>query len=101
MRFREPFDPKKLERLKINIDATSRPGHVLLSSSNEDVVSTQMFDRPSLSLLRVKDARFNDHFDPPYEHLGTKLRDQSPLAIGRLFVDYLAILIEEGRTFGI
>jgi hypothetical protein len=99
--FREPFDPEKLDGTKITINATSHPGHVLISSSNEELISTQMYDKPSIALVRVKDPRFNDHFDPPYDHLGTKLHDQSPLAIGRLFVDYLAALIEEARTFGV
>ena len=99
--FREPFDPEKLDGTKIAIDATSGPGHVLVSSSNEELISTKMYDKPAIALARVKDPRFSDHFDSPYEHLGTKLRDQSPLAIGRLFVDYLTTLIEEARRFGV
>jgi hypothetical protein len=99
--FREPYDPKKLEGVQIRIDATSRPGHVLVASSNEEVISTTMYDRPSLALVRVKDPRFNDHFDPPFEHLGNALSDRSPLAVGRLFVAYLTRLVEDAQTFGI
>jgi hypothetical protein len=51
--FREPFDPKKLQGLELRIDTDER-GHVLVSSSNEEVVSSQMYDKPSLALVRVK-----------------------------------------------
>jgi hypothetical protein len=95
--FREPFDPKKLEGLQIKIDPRSRPGHVRVSSSNEDVVSTKMFDKPSLMLVRVTNRGV--HYDPPNEHLGASLTDQSPLAIGRLFVNYLETLIEDAKQF--
>ncbi|HUZ32008.1 MAG TPA: hypothetical protein VMV19_07880 [Xanthobacteraceae bacterium] len=98
--FREPFDPGKMHGLQLNIGADSR-GHVRVSSSNEDVVSTRMYDQPSLALVRVKDSRFGDYFDPPYEHLGTKLADQSPLTVGSLFVAYLAQLIDDARPFGV
>jgi hypothetical protein len=97
---REPFDPSKLAGLQLNIDTDGR-GRVLVSSSNEDVVSTQMYERASIALVRVKDPRFNDHFDPPYEHLGVKLPDQSPLTIATLFVAHLACLIDDARSFGI
>jgi hypothetical protein len=97
---REPFDPKKLEGVQIHIGTDSR-GHVRVSSSNEDVMATTTYDRPALALVRVKDPRYNDYFDPPYEHFGVKLPDQSPLTIGRLFVDYLVKLIDDARSFGI
>jgi hypothetical protein len=96
----EPFDATKLYGLKLTVDADSR-GHVRVSSSNEDLASTQMYDKPSLALVQVKDPRFKDHFNPPYEHLGAKLADQSLLTIGSLFVAYLAGLIDEARSFGI
>ena len=97
---REPFDPSKLEGVQLKIGADSG-GHVRVSSSNEDVVSTRMYDKPSLALVRVKDPRFGDHFDPPYEHLGAKLHDQSPLTVGSFFVAYLAALIADARSFGL
>ena len=97
---REPFDPGKLQGLQLNIGADGR-GHVQVSSSNEDVVSTQMYEKPSLALVRVKDPRFNDHFDPPYEHLGAKLPDQLPLTIAKLFVAHLARLTDDARSLGI
>ena len=97
---REPFDPSKLHGVKLTVDADGR-GNVHVSSSNEDVVSTRMYDKPSLALVRVIDPRFKDHFNPPYEHLGAKLADQSPLIVGGLFVAYLVQLIDEARSFGI
>jgi len=97
---REPFDPSKLQGVQLKIGADSG-GHVQVSSSNEDVVSTRMYDKPSLALVCVKDPRFSDHFDPPYEHLGAKLHDQSPLTVGSLFVVYLAALIDDARSFGL
>ena len=50
--FREPFDPKKLEGLELRID-TDKRGHVLVSSSNEDVVSGRMYREPSLGTQRL------------------------------------------------
>jgi hypothetical protein len=97
---REPFDPKKLEGLELRID-TDKHGHVLVSSSNEDIVSTRMYDKPSLVLVRVKDDRYSDYFDPPYEHLGKALPDQLPSTVGGLFIAYLAALIDEAKSFGI
>jgi hypothetical protein len=97
---REPFDPSKLEGMRLNIDTDQR-GHVKVSSSDENVVSTQMYDKPALALVRVKDDIYKDHFDPPYEHLGVKLPDQSPLTIAGLFIAHLERLIDEARSFGI
>jgi hypothetical protein len=97
---REPFDPARLQGLELCIGTDER-GHVQVSSSNEDVVSTQTYDNPSLALIRVKDPRFNDHFDPPYEHLGVNLPDQLPLTVARLFVAYVARLIEDAGSIGI
>jgi hypothetical protein len=73
---REPFDPSKLHGIQLHI-GTDSLGHVRISSSNEDVISTKMYDKPSLSLVRVKDLRFSDYFDPPYEHLGADVPLQS------------------------
>lgn len=97
---REPFDSKKLEGVQLHVGTDSR-GHVRVSSSNEDVMVTTMHDQPALVLVRVKDPRYKDYFDPPYEHLGAKLTDQSPLTIGRMFVDYLVNLIDDARSFGV
>lgn len=97
---REPFDPAKLDGLELRIGKDAR-GHVQVSSSNEEVVSTQAYSKPSLALVRVKDPRFQDHFDPPYEHLGVTLPDQMPPTVARLFVAYVAHLIEEARSMGI
>lgn len=97
---REPFDPKKLEGVQIRI-GTSRSGHVHVSSSNEDVITPKMYDQPEIALVRVADPRFNDYFDPPFEHLGQPLADQSPSTVGRLFVAYITQLIEDARAVGV
>jgi hypothetical protein len=97
---REPYDPQKLEGLQLHI-GTDKRGHVRVSSSNEDVISTKMYDTPSLILVRVKDPRFKEHFDPPYEHLSAPIADQSPLAIGKLFIAHLERLVDEAMSFGI
>jgi hypothetical protein len=97
--FREPYDPKKLEGLQLRIDATSKPGHVLVSSSNEDVISTKVYDKPALALVQVKDRGV--YYDPPYEHQGKALADQSPVTIAGLFVDYLSGLIDDAKSYGI
>lgn len=98
--FREPFDPAKLEGLQLRID-TDAMGRVRVSSSDEDVITTKEYSKPSLVLVRVTDPRFNDYFDPPYTHLGSALLDQSPEAVGRLFVEHLNKLIEEAQGAGI
>jgi hypothetical protein len=43
-------------------------------------------DGPSLRLVRVHDTIYDDYFDPPEEHLGTKigLADKTPLGVGSL-----------------
>lgn len=97
---REPFDPAKLAGVKL-VFGPHRPGHVQVSSSNEDVISTKIYDKPSLVLVRVKDDRYTDYFDPPYEHLGAKLSDQAPAAVGKMFVEYLSDLIKTAKSFGI
>jgi hypothetical protein len=97
---REPFDPSKLEGVQLFVGTDNR-GNVHVKSSNEDVVSTVMYNRPSITLVQVKDPRFNDSFNPPYEHLGIKLTDISPASIGGLFVQYITKLIDDAISFGI
>lgn len=97
---REPFDPSKMEGVQIFV-GTDNFGRVHVTSSNEEVVSTRMFNKPSLTLVSVKDQRFNDSFNVPCQHLGANIADQSPTAIGKLFLSYLSNLINDARTFGV
>lgn len=97
---REPYDPSKLEGVQLFV-GTDSLGRVHVKSSNEEVISTKMFDMPSLTLVSVKDPRFNDEFNVPCQHLGIAISDQSPAAVGKLFLEYISNLIAEARTFGI
>jgi hypothetical protein len=55
---------------------------------------------PSLVMIRVHDRRFNDHCDPPTEHLGNKidLDDNSLVGIAKLGVAYLKALVAEAES---
>lgn len=97
---RQPYDPLKLDGVQISV-GTDSSGHVRVTSSNEDLISTKMYDKPSLALVRVKDSRYKDVFDPPSEHLGARLADPTPLKVGKLFVDYMTKLIEDAKSFGV
>jgi len=46
-------------------------------------------------LVRVKDERYGDEFDPPTTHLGKALEIRHPVAVGELALAYLESLIEE------
>jgi len=98
--FREPFDATKLEGVQISVGRDNR-GNVVVTSSNEDVATTKMYDRDQVELVTVKDSRFNDTFQPPYEHLGVKIEKQTPKEIGALLVDYIENLLDSARTIGI
>jgi hypothetical protein len=100
IRFREPYDPKKLEGLQISVGKDNR-GNVVVTSSNEDVASTKMYDTTQVVLDDVKDNRYGDTFQPPYEHLGQKVENQTPKDVGRLLVAYLETLIDSARLIGI
>ncbi|MBX9739414.1 MAG: hypothetical protein K2X62_05060 [Beijerinckiaceae bacterium] len=52
---------------------------------------------PNISLIRVFDRRFNDHCDPPAEHLGTLLKEITPVAIATLGLSYLEMLVQEAE----
>ena len=52
-------------------------------------------EKPTIILVGVTDDRFGDSFDPPNEHLGTPLSNNSPLTVANLAIAYLSILIEE------
>lgn len=98
--FREPYDPAKLEGLQLTIGRDAL-GNVRVQSSNEDVVTTKMFDKNQVILVAVRDVRYGDVFEPPYEHLGVKIENQTPLEIARLLTPYLERLIEQAVQFGI
>ncbi len=51
----------------------------------------------SARLVRVKDIRFGDEFDPPTAHLGRTLEIRHPVAVAELTLAYLTSLIEEAE----
>ena len=51
-----------------------------------------------VTLVRIKDTRFGDYFDPPTEHLKIPLDDQSPVAVARLALKYLDSMISDAAT---
>jgi hypothetical protein len=53
--------------------------------------------QPRIRLAPVTDARFNDKFDPPTEHLGNPLADQSPLNVAQLGLVYVRALVEDAE----
>ena len=100
IRFREPYDPKKFEGLQISVGKDPH-GNVVVTSSNEDVASTKMYDTTQIVLDDVKDHRYGDTFQPPYEHLRQRVENQTPRDVGHLLVAYLETLIESARLIGI
>jgi len=46
-------------------------------------------------LVRVKDERYGDEFDPPTTHLGLALDIRHPVAVAELALTYLTSLIDE------
>ena len=96
----EPFDPLKLVGLNLFV-GTDSSGNAVVKSSDETLVTTSMYDNDAIALAQVRDTRFNDCFNPPYRHKGVELTDVTPRAIGRLFVEYLAELIDDALKTGL
>lgn len=57
-------------------------------------------DGPSIKLVRVYDRRFNDHCDPPKEHLGERVSYSGtvPSQVGELGLAYLKALVGEAEA---
>lgn len=95
---REPYDPTKLEGLQITI-GTDKLNNVVLSSSDENIVSTKMYDKPTLELTSVKDR--GQTYDAPQIHSGTQIENLGPVGVAELFFSYLEALLEEAQQIGI
>jgi hypothetical protein len=54
------------------------------------------YDR--VALVPVRDSRFGDIFQPPWQHLGQTLPDRTPKTIATLGLSYLERMIEEAAT---
>lgn len=48
-------------------------------------------------LIKVKNEKFGDEFDPPSEHLGKPSSDNSPAGVATIWLDYLEELINEAE----
>lgn len=60
---------------------------------------TLTFSRPRSALVPVTDDRFGTVFQPPKEHLGQPLPDDTPETCARLWIEYLERLIKEAAAF--
>ncbi len=55
---------------------------------------------PHPKLVAVFDDRFGgEWYQPPYEHLGSKLPDSAPLTIARLLMKYVSNLVDEAESY--
>jgi len=74
------------------------PGSVLNVTGTNPARPPRVFVKPSrLELIRVTDDRYGDAFDPPAEHLGKPIEDNTPLPVAELGLAYLKAMIEEAR----
>lgn len=53
---------------------------------------------PRAVLIHVRNSRFGDVFNPPREHLGKTLDDNSPLSVAELGLAHLEKLVEEAEN---
>ena len=100
IRFREPYDPAKLEGKRIRI-GTDRSGHVIVDEFDPEIFEVVSYARGGLVLNEIVDVRSRMRHQPPQRHLGRVVEDQSPLGVAALTVDYLTTLISGAREAGI
>jgi hypothetical protein len=98
--FNEPFDPEALDGVKIHV-GKDQHGNLVITSSDPDIIPTQTFRTKGYLVTTVNDERFGDKFSPPTSHLGKKLEDRSPAALGSLLLVYLESLINEAQSVGV
>jgi hypothetical protein len=100
MRIQEPFDPKKLDGVKVTIgmDSTGAPE---IRVSDGAPISVEHYKQPTVVLVEIKDKRNKISYPTPSTHLGKQLEDTRPLAVGRLTVSYLASVMDEARRNGV
>lgn len=99
--FREPYDPDKLEGKSFRVGKDIR-GHVRIDQFDPEVFEVKHYEKPTLVLVAVKHSHERGKMvPPPTEHLGSKLEDQSPPAVGAKAVAYLESLLVEARNAGL
>jgi hypothetical protein len=73
-------------------------GYVALLTEPDGTTRRAQFTPPDYRLIRVYDDRSDTWFAPPTEHLGKPLQSTTPLAVGKLWLDYLARMIDEAEA---
>jgi hypothetical protein len=73
-------------------------GYVALLKEPDGTTRRVQFTPPDYRLIRVYDDRSDTWFAPPTEHLGKPLQSTTPLAVGKLWLDYLARMIDEAEA---
>ena len=52
-----------------------------------------------IRLIRVRDDRYNDYFDPPTSHKGLPIDEALPIPVAELYIAYLSTLIEDAKSY--
>jgi hypothetical protein len=71
-----------------------REGKVKITHFGDEPVEVQII-APHAKLIPVRDDRYGDTFDPPRNHLGAPLSDNSPVIVAKLALRYLDSIIAE------
>lgn len=74
---------------------STRDGHGIWTVKPLNGAPPAIITAPCVKLITVHDPRFGDSFDPPTQHLGSPVEDQSPLNVARLGLEYLESLVAE------
>ena len=77
------------KKTRVVRDGDGRVVHVIHPANDPELLKMEAV-APYLRLVRVKDARYGDKFDPPTEHLGQPLSDCLPATVARAALTYLA-----------
>jgi len=93
-----PADPTRPISMVINPEGVPRlPGEIRIH--NLDPSNPLLVKRiePSLKLVRVRDSRYGDSFDPPTSHFGQSVDGTSLVTVAELALRYLENLIEDAE----
>lgn len=75
------------------VNPIGRPRGVYALDDGPAIIPSLVLDR--MKLVRVTDSRFGDSADPPCEHLGMQLPEQSPQRLAEAALIYLNHMVEE------
>jgi hypothetical protein len=79
----------------------SNEAKVTVYNDSGDEIESKVFITHSIKLLRVRDSRFGDSFEPPKTFLGDRVFDVTPLGVARLATPYLKRLILEAEALAL